>query len=92
MGSPSDSRWAKAARRRGWGRFFLAIAAALAVLTVVWLTGAIASSGIWLEVMLVILGPWDLLALCVAVGSVTYLVRSRGAGRTTPAQGGEPIA
>jgi len=92
MGSRADSRRAEAERRRAWGRFFLAMVAALVILVVVWLTMAIASSGEWVQVLLVILGPWDLLALSVAVGAVTYLARSRRPGPADRVSGGEPIA
>ena len=86
MGSRADSRRREAERRKDWGRFFLAVAGALASLVVVWLTVGIASSGVWMQVMLAIFGPWDLLALCVAVGTVTYLVSSHRARMAAPSQ------
>lgn len=81
MNGSSSGPWTGRSSDRGGLKFLAALAlAGLALLVVIPLTvaiaqSAVADSGVWFPVLLSALGPWDLLALGVAVAATSFAVR-----------------
>lgn len=81
MNGSSSAPWADRTSGRGGLRFLAALAlAGLALLVAIPLTvaivqSAVMESGVWFPFFLAGLGPWDLLALGVAVAATGFAVR-----------------
>lgn len=81
MNGSSSAPWADRTSGRGRLKFLAALAlAGLALLVAIPLTvaivqSAVMESGVWFPFFLAGLGPWDLLALGVAVAATGFAVR-----------------